>query len=73
MKTVPDGVFKPKLTSSEAKGDMTTRVARSIVDGEAARRDAKTARLRAVRLAQEAEAFVQSPSVSKTTRKSRKK
>lgn len=35
------------------EGEATTQVARTIVEGEAARRKAKTARLRAARLAQE--------------------
>ncbi len=52
MKPKPqDRFFKP--SRSESKADMTTRVARSIIDGEAARLDAKTERLRAARLARE--------------------
>jgi hypothetical protein len=37
------------------KGDATTRAARAIIDQETASRDAKTARLRAARLARDAE------------------
>jgi hypothetical protein len=47
-------LFKPKLSQTEIKVDATTRAARAIVDEEADARDAKTERLRAARLAQEA-------------------
>jgi len=43
-------LFKPK---GDAKNETTTRTARAIIDGEAAARIAKTARLRAARLARE--------------------
>ncbi|TGS69012.1 hypothetical protein EN844_09035 [Mesorhizobium sp. M3A.F.Ca.ET.201.01.1.1] len=57
MKSLPDtGLFKQAPSRTEAKTDMTTRVARQIVDLEAAARSAKTERLRAARLAQESEA-----------------
>ncbi|WP_296744207.1 hypothetical protein [Mesorhizobium sp.] len=46
-------MFKSKL---ENKGDATTQAARSIIDDEAAARAAKTARLKAARLAQQQEA-----------------
>jgi hypothetical protein len=48
-------IFKPKLTRTEAKGDATTRAAREIIHAEAAAEAKKTARLRAARLAQEAQ------------------
>ena len=58
MKPMPDtGLFKPAPSRTEIKGDATTRVARQIIDLEAAARIAKTERLRAARLAQEAEAL----------------
>ena len=41
-------VFKPK---GDAKSEATTKTARTIIDGEAAARQAKTERLRAARLA----------------------
>ncbi|MBN9076650.1 MAG: hypothetical protein BGN87_14440 [Rhizobiales bacterium 65-79] len=44
--------FKPKLSQSEKRVDATTLAARAIVEEEASSRDAKTARLRAARLAQ---------------------
>jgi hypothetical protein len=43
-----------KPSKAEQKIDSTTRLVRSIIDGEAAKRKAKTERLRAERLAQEA-------------------
>ena len=42
------GFFKPK---GDAKGEATTKTARTIIEGEAAARQAKTERLRAARLA----------------------
>ncbi|MGS1095066.1 hypothetical protein ACVCNR_10830 [Aquamicrobium terrae] len=51
-----NAVFVPKLTRMETKADISARVAREIMDTEVARRNAKTARLRAARLEQEAEA-----------------
>ncbi|RWD60503.1 MAG: hypothetical protein EOS42_18595 [Mesorhizobium sp.] len=57
MKSLPDtGLFKPVPSRTEAKTDTTSRVARQIQDLEAKERAAKTERLRAARLAQEAEA-----------------
>ncbi|WP_292475721.1 hypothetical protein [Mesorhizobium sp.] len=40
-------VFKPK---GDAKSEATTKTARTIIEGEAAARQAKTERLRAARL-----------------------
>ena len=45
-----NAVFQPKPSKQEAKADATTRLARRIVDGEAAAREAKTDRLRQARL-----------------------
>jgi hypothetical protein len=62
MKSIPDtGLFKPAPSRTEAKTDMTTRVARQILDLEVSARAAKTERLRAARLAQEAAAPVVAP------------
>ncbi|WP_080918717.1 hypothetical protein [Manganibacter manganicus] len=55
MQNIPDGVFKPKPTSAENKNATTTHVARSIIEGEATKRAAKTERLRNARLAKEAQ------------------
>lgn len=49
-----ENLFVPAPNKAEAKGDTTTRVAQSILDVEVAAREAKTARLRAARLAMEA-------------------
>jgi hypothetical protein len=54
-RSLPESIFKPKPTSSEAKADTTTKVARSIISAEMAAREAKTERLRLARLAQEAQ------------------
>lgn len=51
-----NAVFQPRTSRQEAKADATTRVAREIIDGEVTAREAKTERLRAARLAQEAAA-----------------
>ncbi|BCM18908.1 hypothetical protein [Mesorhizobium sp. J8] len=57
MKSLSDtSLFKPVPSRTEAKTDMTSRVARQIMDLEATAREAKTKRLRAARLAQEADA-----------------
>lgn len=49
-----NSVFTPTVNRHETRADITSRVAREIMDQEAAARDAKTARLRAARLAREA-------------------
>ncbi|GAA4124218.1 hypothetical protein ACFFTN_11040 [Aminobacter aganoensis] len=58
--------FLPAQNKAEAKGDMTTRVANSILGAEVAAREAKTARLRAARLAMEA---TQEPAPAKPARR----
>lgn len=71
MKSLPDvGLFKPVPSRVEAKTDATTRVARQIVDLEAAARSAKTERLRAARLAQESQAPATVPKKPAQKRKS---
>jgi hypothetical protein len=47
-------LFKPKASKAETKADTTTNAARTIIDAEAEKREAKTARLRQARLDQEA-------------------
>ncbi|MGO4841054.1 hypothetical protein AB4144_53255 [Rhizobiaceae sp. 2RAB30] len=55
MKHIPEnGIFKPAPSRIEAKSDATTKAAQVILAGEEAARIAKTERLRAARLAQEA-------------------
>lgn len=53
--SIPEGVFKPKPSSSETKADMTTKTARSIISAEVAAREAKTERLRQARQARDGE------------------
>jgi len=72
MKSLPDtGLFKLVPSRAEAKTDTTSRVARQIQDLEAKDRVAKTERLRAARLAQEAVA--PAPPPKKATAKRAKK
>jgi hypothetical protein len=52
--SIPEGMFKPKLTTSETKADKTTKTARSIISAEMAAREAKTERLRQARMARDA-------------------
>ena len=47
-------LFKPKASKAETKADITNHAARAIIGDEAARREAKTARLRQMRLENEA-------------------
>lgn len=64
--------FKPKLSKSESKHDMTTSAARAIIDAESKRRLEKTARLRAARMAVEATVVAEVPAKKRraaTTRK----
>lgn len=51
---VPQGMFKPKTTAIETKHEATNKVAREIIDNEAAARARKTERLRLARLARDA-------------------
>ncbi len=55
MKTIGTlGAFMPSKSKSETKADVTNQAAKTIIDAEVAKRDAKTARLREARMAQEA-------------------
>lgn len=63
-----DAVFRPKPSRHETKADATTRAAREIIDHETSAREAKTARLRAARLAVQATEKPASP-VRKPRRK----
>lgn len=51
-----NAVFQPKASRQEAKADVTTRIAREILDAEASRREAKTEKLRQARLLRETQA-----------------
>ena len=50
------GVFSPPVSRQDSKANITNSIARSILETEARQREAKTARLRALRLKMEAEA-----------------
>lgn len=50
-----DNLFKPNLSRAENKSRTTDEIARAITDDEIAQRNRKTERLRAIRLAKEAE------------------
>jgi hypothetical protein len=71
-RSLPESIFKPKPTSSEAKADTTTKVARSIISAEMAAREAKTERLRLARLAQEAQAAPPTKAKAKAPTRRRK-
>lgn len=60
-KANPGGPFGPKLSALEQKVDATTRTVREIAHEEATARKAKTDRLRAARLAREAESGAATP------------
>ncbi len=49
-----DTFFKPERLSPQARAEQTTSVARDILESEAAARQKKTEKLRALRLAQPA-------------------
>lgn len=65
--------IKPKRTSPDSKAETTTRIAREMLDAEATRREAKTARLRAARLAMEAKAASETPEPAPKKKVFRKK
>ena len=66
---IPAGVFAPRPSRQESKADATTNVARSILAAESKARDAKTAKLRALRLAKEAVAEPAEPKAKRPPRK----
>jgi hypothetical protein len=55
------GVFAPNPSRQDSKANTTSSVARSILEAEVKQREAKTARLRALRLKMEAEAAPPAP------------
>ena len=65
-----DAAFKPALTRIESRQDATTRAALAIIASETAAVDAKTDRLRAARLAQEAATPPELPKAGKRRRAS---
>ena len=63
-------LFRPAKSRSETKADVTNNTARAIIETEAARRAAKTERLRQERLTREAE-LASVPTPAKPVRKKR--
>jgi hypothetical protein len=63
------GIFAPNPSRQDSKATTTNSVARSILETEAKQREAKTARLRALRLKMEAEAPPPEPKAAKPARK----
>lgn len=58
-------LFKPKASKAETKADTTDHAARAILRDEAARREAKTARLRQERLDNETKLAAAKPDPKK--------
>ena len=50
-----DSLFKPNLTKTESKAEAVSRIAKTMIEQEVVKRDAKTARLREARLARDAD------------------
>src|SRR5688572_6785356 len=59
------GIFAPTPSRQDSKASITNSVARSILETEAKQREAKTARLRALRLKKEAETPPPPPKAAK--------
>lgn len=59
-------LFKPKPSKGESKAEITDHAARAIIDDEAARREAKTAKLRQARMEYEKQ-LAATPIPTKTT------
>jgi len=66
---IVSAVFQARPSKQETKADVTSRIAREIIDKEAAARESKTERLRAARLAQEEAAAQPAPAPRKPRRK----
>lgn len=66
-----DNLFRPALSRTETKADITDRVAREIIQEETNRRQTLTEKLRAARLVQEAIAAEVKPVAKPRVRKSR--
>ena len=60
-----DTLLGPKASKAETKADATDRAARMVIEAEASKQAAKTARLRKLRLAQEQEAPTAAPKAGK--------
>ena len=64
-------VFKAKAPRAETRADVTDHAARAIIRDEAARREAKTARLRQARLENEAKLAAALPPAKPVSKKAR--
>lgn len=71
--SLANNVFKPTPSRSESKSDAIDRAAKEIIASETAAMLAKTAKLRAARLAREAEEAANPPPVVEAPAKKRKK
>lgn len=71
--SLANAVFKPTPSRSESRSDAIDRAAKEIIASETAAMLAKTAKLRAARLAREAEEAANPPAVAETPVKKRKK
>lgn len=67
--SIINSVFQPKSSKQEAKADTTTRIAREILDAEAAKREAKTEKLRQARLLREAAEAEDAPKRAKPAKR----
>lgn len=70
MKNNIGNVFKPAPSKGETKAERTTEAVRTILKTETKQRNAKTERLRAARLAREAEETPVAPAAKKPARRS---
>jgi hypothetical protein len=66
-------IFKPSLSSAELRAKNTTHAARTIIDEETAKRERKTARLRAARLANGTEEQAAATAQGKTDKTHKRK
>ena len=69
MELTKDTLFAPKPSKAETKNDITTQVARAIIEDEVAAREAKTRRLRELRLKKEAEELDKPPAKKAASRR----
>ena len=62
------GIFAPNPSRQDSKASTTNNIARSILETEAKQREAKTARLRELRLKAEADAPPPAPKAPRATK-----
>lgn len=71
--TTEHNLFKPKPSRAETKADITDHAARTIIEAEAERREAKTARLRQARLKAEAKVAASPPAKPQRSKAARRR